>query len=55
VVAQIRHRGGLSTVSVDQSRFPSAGEGVYRSPDYNTAQNKVDVNLETGITTIQVS
>jgi hypothetical protein len=55
VAAQIRHRGGLSTVSIDQSRFPSAGEGVYRSPDYNTAQNKVDVNLETGVTTIQVS
>jgi hypothetical protein len=55
VVAQIRHRGGLSTVNVDQSRFPSVGDGVYRSPNYEMAQNKVDVNLETGITTIQVN
>jgi hypothetical protein len=55
VAAQIRHRGGLSTVNVDQSRFPSVGDGMYRSPNYETAQNKVDVNLETGITTIQVN
>jgi hypothetical protein len=55
VAAQIRHRGGLNTVSVDQSRFPSAGEGLYRSPEYDTVQDKVDVNLETGVTTIQVN
>jgi hypothetical protein len=55
VAAQIRHRGGLSTVSVDQSRFPSMGDGLYRSPDYDTAQNKVDISLDTGVTTIQVS
>jgi len=55
VAAQIRHRGGLSTVNVDQSRFPSVGDGVYRSPDYDTAQNRVDVNLETGVTTIRVN
>jgi hypothetical protein len=55
VAAQIRHRGGLNTVNVDQGRFPSVGEGLYRSPDYDTAQNRVDVNLETGVTTIQVN
>jgi hypothetical protein len=55
VAAQIRHRGGLSTINVDQSRFPSVGDGMYRSPDYDSAQNKVDLNLETGVTTIQVN
>lgn len=55
VGAQIRHRGGLSTVNVDQSRFPSVGDGVYRSADYGTATNKIDINIETGVTTIQVS
>jgi hypothetical protein len=55
VAAQIRHRGGLSTMNVDQSRFPSVGDGMYRSADYDSAQNKVDLNLETGVTTIQVS
>jgi hypothetical protein len=55
VAAQIRHRGGLSTVNVDQSRFPAVGDEMYRSPDYDSAQNKLDLNLETGVTTIQVS
>jgi hypothetical protein len=55
VAAQIEHRGGLSTLNIDQRRFPQVADGVYRSPDYDTAQNKLDLNLETGITTIQVS
>jgi hypothetical protein len=55
VGAQIRHRGGLSTMNVDQNRFPSAGEGVYRSSDFALAANKVDVNIETGVTSIQVN
>jgi hypothetical protein len=55
VAAQIRHRGGLSTVNVDQNRFPLVSDGLYRSTDYDTAPNKVDINLETGVTTIQVN
>jgi hypothetical protein len=55
VGAQIHHRGGLSTVNVDQSRFPSVGDGMYRSPDYLTAANNVDISIETGVTSIQVS
>ena len=55
VGAQIRHRGGLSTVNVDQSRFPAVGEGLYRSADYQTAPNNVDISIETGVTSIQVN
>jgi hypothetical protein len=55
VAAQIRTRGGLNTVSVDQNRFPAAGSDAYRSPDYATAQNKVDIIVETGVSTIRVS
>ena len=55
VAAQIRHRGGLSTLDIDQARFPSVGEGLYRSPDYETAHNRVDITLETGVATIHVS
>ncbi|MBV9896023.1 MAG: hypothetical protein JO020_17820 [Chloroflexi bacterium] len=54
VAAQIQYHGGLSTLNVDQSRFPSASESMYRSPDYDTAANKVDLNIETGATTITV-
>jgi hypothetical protein len=55
VAAQIRHRGGLSTLNVDPTRFPSVDGATYRSPDYATAQSKVDLTLETGVTKIQVN
>ncbi len=55
VGAQIRHRGGLSTVNVDQTRFPAVGDGLYRSADYLTAPNNVDISIETGVTSIQVN
>jgi hypothetical protein len=55
VGAQIHHSGGLETVDVDQDRFPLVSEGVYRSPGYETATNKVDLTIETGLTTIEVN
>jgi hypothetical protein len=55
VGAQIRYRGGLSTINIDQTRFPRVEEGLYRSPDFATNPNQVDINLQTGVTTIQVS
>jgi hypothetical protein len=55
VAAQIRHRGGLSTLSVDEGRFPRVGEQMYRSTNYETAANKVDISLETGVATVRVS
>jgi hypothetical protein len=55
VAAQIRQRGGLNTLNVDQSRFPAAGDGVYRSPNYQTAPNKVDLTLETGVSTLRIN
>jgi D-serine deaminase-like pyridoxal phosphate-dependent protein len=37
VAAQIHHKGGLSTLDIDQTRFPLVSEGVYASPDFATA------------------
>jgi hypothetical protein len=54
-VAQIRHRGGLSTLNVDINRFPQVSEGLYQSPGYDSASDRLDVSIETGIATIQVS
>jgi Domain of unknown function (DUF5668) len=54
VAAQIHHKGGLSTFDIDQTRFPLVSEGLYRSPDFSTAQNTVDVSIDTGLTTIAV-
>lgn len=55
VAAQIQHRGGLSTVSIDKDRFPQVSDGIYRSPDWDTAQNKLDLSIDTGVTSIQVN
>ncbi|MFI5266013.1 MAG: LiaI-LiaF-like domain-containing protein [Chloroflexota bacterium] len=54
VAAQIQYDGGLSTLNVDQNRFPSTGPRIYRSPDYDTAQNKLDLTIQAGVATISV-
>lgn len=53
VAARVRMKGGLASIEVDQSRFPRAG-GVYQSPDYDTAQNKVDLEVEAGVGSLKV-
>ena len=53
VAARIRTSGALSSVSINRERFPKI-EGEYRSPDYETAANKVDLKLEMGVGSISV-
>lgn len=53
VAARIRATGGLASVNVDRNRFPREGS-VYLSPDYDTAPNKVDLDVETGVGSIVV-
>lgn len=52
VAARIVGRSGLGKLDIS-GRFPmSAGE--WRSPDYDTAANKVDLDLEVGVGAIRV-
>lgn len=53
VAARIRVESGLAGVSVDRERFPRA-EGEYRSPDYETAANRVDLKIEAGVGSVDV-
>jgi hypothetical protein len=53
VAARIRASGGLADISVDRNRFPRVG-GVYQSEDYATAENKVDIDIETGVGSVSV-
>ncbi len=53
VAARIRAKGGLSAVSIDESRFPRFGD-IYQSPDFDTAANRVEVSAETGVGAIEV-
>lgn len=53
VAARIRVGGGLAGITVDKNRFPRTGD-VYQSVDYDTAPSKVDVDIETGVGSIDV-
>lgn len=53
VAARIRATGGVSSIDVDQSRFPRAG-GVYQSADYDTAANKAEMDVQMGAGSVDI-
>jgi hypothetical protein len=53
VAARINIDSGLTGISVDTSRFPKSG-GVYISPNYDSAENKVDIKIDTGVGSVSV-
>jgi hypothetical protein len=53
VAARVRVDDALSNVTVDQSRFPRQGE-EFRSPNYDTAANRVDLSIEVGAADVRV-
>ncbi|MBN2549966.1 MAG: hypothetical protein JXB15_12460 [Anaerolineales bacterium] len=53
VAASIHYSSGLASVSVDKERFPRAERG-YQSTDYDLAQNKVDIEIETGVGSVEI-
>ncbi len=54
VAARIKANGALATINVDQTRFPGSGN-AYQSPDYESAANKVEIEIETGVGAVSVS
>jgi hypothetical protein len=53
VAARIRTSGALASIKVDLSRFPRSG-GFYQSADYDTAVNKIDMQVETGVGSVDI-
>lgn len=53
VAARIRTRVVLGSVQVDESRF-SRVAGGYESPDYATAPNRVDIDVQGGVGSLRV-
>jgi hypothetical protein len=53
VAARIRYRGGLSSINVSTSRFPRSGDG-YQSVDYDSALNKVDIEVHMGVGSVDI-
>ena len=54
VSASISVRSALAGVHVDTARFPRSGGG-YASPDYDRAANKVEISIDTGVGSIEVT
>lgn len=53
VAARINSSGGLSSFNVDMARFPRSN-GSYVSPDFNSATNKVTIDLSVGASSVSV-
>jgi hypothetical protein len=53
VSGQIHIKSGLTGISVDPDRFPKVSEG-YRSPDFDSAVNKADIFIETGVGSVDI-
>jgi hypothetical protein len=53
VAARINPGGGLSSVQVDERRFPRQGSS-YVSPDYDTASNRVEIDVDAGMASVTV-
>jgi len=53
VAARIRTRVVLGSTQVDESRFPRTATG-YESPDFATAANRVDIDVQSGVASLRV-
>ena len=53
VAARITVRSGFSSLEIDGRRFPTSG-GVYESADFASAQNRIDVELDVGASSVTV-
>jgi hypothetical protein len=53
VAAQIKAESGMAEVKVNRERFPRAGK-LYRSADYDTAANRLDLTIHVGMGSVTV-
>ncbi len=53
VAARISHSSGMSDISIDPSRFPKRN-GVHESPDFDSAVNRVEVRIRTGMSSVEI-
>jgi hypothetical protein len=54
VAASIQIKSGLSTIDVDETRFPRLAGGLYRSADYESATNRAEIVIDSGVGTITI-
>jgi hypothetical protein len=54
VAARIRSKVALGSTNVDETRFPRVLDG-WASPDYDTAANRVDIEVAGGLGAIRIA
>jgi hypothetical protein len=55
VAAAIRSSVGLGTTSVAEHRFPRTGDGRWRSPDFETAPYRVEIEVSGGLGSMRIA
>jgi hypothetical protein len=54
VAARVHGQVAIGALTVDDRRFPKGLDGVYTSPDFATAENRVDVDIRGGLGAVRV-
>jgi hypothetical protein len=54
VAGQIRCQGGLASINVDTIRFAPMSSGLYQSPDYDSVVNRVDLEVQAGVGSVDI-
>ena len=52
--ARIRVREGVNSVIVDTSRFPRLESGFYQSSNFDSASDRTEINIESGLGSVSV-
>ena len=52
--ARIRVDDGMSSVNVDTNRFPRLDSGLYQSSNFETATDRAEINIESGLGSVTV-
>ena len=54
VAGRIRIKEGLTSLNIDISRFPQVDTRLYQSADYDSAENRTELNIEAGVGSISI-
>jgi hypothetical protein len=54
VSARLRLKTGVSAVHVDTARFPQVEGGLYQSKDYDSAANRADITIDSGVGSVDI-
>jgi hypothetical protein len=53
VAARVRGTMGVGVLNFNRDRFPSQG-GIHQSPDFETAANRIELNVEAGAASVDI-